>query len=355
VADRGGEGRCRRKRALLTLVSSTSLQSQSNCKRCSAPLHPGAIECLQCHALVHADDLERIAKNAKLLESQGKLREARDLWLAAIPMLPGDAKQAAWIHNHAVDLYARALEAETAHHEKRNQHEWAKRFGPLAPLVVLLSKAKGLLVLFKLKFLFSLFTFVGFYWAVFGKWFGIGFAALVFCHEMGHFLAVKVRHLPVEMPVFLPGFGAYVRWRDLGVSLEGRCAIALAGPFAGLISSAACMLVYQQTGSTLWLALANTGAWLNLLNLVPVWALDGGHAIEAVSRLGRILLATIAVVAFLAMHNVILLGLAAGAGWQAFRTPSNSEASEKITIEFALLICALAALLWVSRGAVTPF
>ena len=58
--------------------------------------------------------------------------------------------------------------------------------------------------------------------------FGIGFAALILIHEMGHFIDIKRRGLPAEMPVFLPGLGAYVRWQAMGVPLETRAAISLA-------------------------------------------------------------------------------------------------------------------------------
>ena len=67
--------------------------------------------------------------------------------------------------------------------------------GSLAPLAIALSKAKVLLAVFKLKFLFSLFAFLGFYWALFGMRFGIGFAVLILIHEMGHYVDIKRRGL----------------------------------------------------------------------------------------------------------------------------------------------------------------
>jgi Zn-dependent protease len=110
--------------------------------------------------------------------------------------------------------------------------------GPLAPLAIALSKAKVLLAVFKLKFLFSLFALLGFYWALFGMRFGIGFAMLILIHEIGHYVDIKRRGLQVEMPVFLPGFGAYVKWRALNVSNVTRAFVSLAGPLAGFISAA---------------------------------------------------------------------------------------------------------------------
>jgi len=45
---------------------------------------------------------------------------------------------------------------------------------------------------------------VAFYWALYGMKFGIGFAVLILVHEMGHFIDIKRRGLPADMPVFLP-------------------------------------------------------------------------------------------------------------------------------------------------------
>jgi len=95
-----------------------------------------------------------------------------------------------------------------------------------------LAKSKALLgAVFKLKFILSFAAFFGFYWAAFGMKFGLGFAVLILIHEMGHFVAARRRGLKVDLPMFVPGLGAYVRWYSsvMGTSLEDRSAIALAG------------------------------------------------------------------------------------------------------------------------------
>src|ERR1017187_9846807 len=43
-----------------------------NCKRCAGELIPGALVCEQCHALVHSEELERLAADAKALEAKGQ-------------------------------------------------------------------------------------------------------------------------------------------------------------------------------------------------------------------------------------------------------------------------------------------
>jgi Zn-dependent protease len=224
------------------------------------------------------------------------------------------------------------------------QHPWAKRLGPLAPLALLLAKAKTLLfAVFKLKFLFSFAAFLGIYWALYGAWFGIGFALMILIHEMGHFVEVKRRGLPADMPVFLPGFGAYVKWQALGVPTEVRSLIAMAGPAAGLVAAYVAATLYWQTHNPLWAALAHTGAWLNLLNLAPVWVLDGSGAVQALDRMGRVSLLVFSALLLWWSGELMLLLLVAGFLWQLFRKQIPTDGSVRVQLYFATV---LAALVW---------
>lgn len=287
-----------------------------NCRRCSSNLAPGALVCEKCHALVHSEQLDRLAAEAKALESSGDLRGARERWLMGLPLLPANSRQADWIQQHARSLDTVADKVQPA---PPSENKWAQRLGPLGPVAVLLAKGKFLLTaLFKLKFLLSFFAFFGFYWALFGAKFGIGFAALILLHEMGHFIDIKRRGLPADMPVFLPGLGAYVRWQALGVPVETRAAVSLAGPLAGLLASIACASVWSQTHDPLWAALARSGAWLNLLNLIPVAILDGGHAALALSKMERIVLLMASLGLWLLLGENMFFLVALGAAYQAF-------------------------------------
>jgi len=316
---------------------------QGTCNRCLAPLNPDDKLCPQCHALVHSEELETLRAQALQLERDSDSANARKVWLAAWELLPPDSKQAQWIENHA-----RALErspSSTAP-EPKPQHSWAKRFGPLAPLVILLAKAKTILfALLKVKFLFSFIAFLGIYWALYGAWFGIGFAVMILLHEMGHFVEVKRRGLPAEMPVFLPGLGAYVKWQGLGVSTEVRAFISLAGPATGLLAAYLAAALFWRTGHPLWAALAHTGAWLNLLNLIPVWMLDGNGAIQPLDRMGRISLVVFSGLLFWWSGEMVLLLVAAGFVWQLFRKQIPSDNSVTVQLYFAALLAALAWLL----------
>ncbi len=310
-----------------------------NCRYCSRELAPGALQCDQCQALVHSEKLDQLAAQAKTLEAEGSFHQAREYWLMSLPLLPADSQQANWIQQHA-----RWLDSAD-HRDPRaaNENKWARKLGPVGPIAVLLAKGKLLLTaLFKLKFLLSFAAFVGIYWAAFGMKFGVGFAVLILLHEMGHFLDIKRRGLPAEMPVFLPGLGAYVRWQALGVALKTRAAISLAGPLAGFFAAVACVALWWQTGDPFWAALARAGAVLNLLNLIPVWVLDGGQAVLALSKVERIVLLTACLGLWLLLGENMFFLIAIGAGYQAFFAGESPVHSNRaITIYYLAVLTAL--------------
>jgi Zn-dependent protease len=293
-------------------VSTFVSEGSQTCLRCSRPLQPGALACQHCKTLVHAAEMESAAASARALEAARDLQKAHQQWMSILPLLPPKSKEAEWISEHLRDLESAAA---NAHHPSQSgtRGMWAKRLAPLAPLAVILAKAKAFLfTVFKLKFLFSFATFIGLYWAMWGPKFGIGFAVLILIHELGHFVEIKRRGLPVDMPVFLPGLGAYVRWQAIGVSQETRAAISLAGPLAGFLSAAVCAAVGLKTESPIWLALARTGAWFNILNLIPVWVLDGAGAMVPLNWMEKALIMLVSSGLAYATHEGVFGLVAAG-------------------------------------------
>ncbi len=330
-------------------MSQFSPQIDQKCARCALPLAHGALECPQCFTLVHADQMEQFAAHARSLESHGDLQSARERWLGCLPLLPPKSKQAAWIRDHVRELEKSASPPGPQSNQPTaaKTPKWARWLGPLAPVALFLVKFKAFfLAIFKLKFLFSFAAFIGLYWAMWGARFGIGFAVLILIHEMGHFIDVKRRGLPAEMPVFLPGLGAYVRWRALGVSLETRAAVSLAGPLAGFLASAVCGLLWYQTGDGVWSALARTGAWLNILNLAPIWILDGGSAAYALSKVQRGAVLVVSAVLGYALHDIVFWIVAACVGWRLFTRDEPEEPSSFITAYFIAVMVCLAMVLW---------
>jgi Zn-dependent protease len=257
--------------------------------------------------------MERSAAQARVSESRGDLQQAHQQWSAILPLLPAESEQAKWIRSHIKELESAAANAHRPQAPSGKKGFWAKRLAPLAPLALVAAKAKTfLLIIFKLKFLFSFAAFIGLYWAAWGPKFGIGFAVLILIHELGHFVEIKRRGLPAEMPVFLPGLGAYVRWQAMGVTQETRAAISLAGPLAGFLSAAICGLVAIKTGDPIWLALARTGAWLNILNLIPIWVLDGAGAMMPLNWMEKSMVAVVSGALAYAIGENVFYFVAAG-------------------------------------------
>jgi len=307
------------------------------CKACSAELDPGALACPQCHALVHAEILEQLAAQAKTLEAQGHPGPARECWLRALPLLPPESTQAEWVCARVRQLEPAAKAAAQA----QTRNKWVSKLGPLAPVALALAKAKVLLSIFKLNFLISLAAFMGVYWSLYGRKFGLGFVALILIHELGHFFDIKRRGLPAEMPVFLPGLGAYVRWQAMGVSIETRAIVSLAGPLAGCLAAAGCALLWWATGNGLWAALARAGAWLNVLNLIPVWVLDGGQAAGAMDKTERLGLLTACLALWLLLGQNVFCLVALGAGYRLFTKDMPTHPSRATTAYFVSLLACL--------------
>jgi Zn-dependent protease len=320
-------------------VSAFSSEVAQKCPRCAREIPAGALECPQCRTLVHGDQMEQLAAHARSLEAHGDFHEAREKWLACLPLLPAHSMQAEWIRKHVAELGAGPSPQISPASSTTSQ--WAKKLGPLGPI---------LLALLKFKSLFSFVAFFGFYWTLWGAKFGIGFAVLILIHEMGHFIDIKRRGLPADMPMFLPGFGAYVKWNALGVPLETRSAISLAGPFAGALAAGVCYLLWHQTGYGLWAALARTGAWFNALNLIPLWIFDGSSATNALSKLERAVVLLVSAALGYALGEWVFGLVAAGMGVRLFTRDAPEEQSNATAAYFVAVLTGLALVLWLVPG-----
>lgn len=320
-------------------MASTPESIVRRCPQCEHELNLGALACPECHALVHAAELAKLAAQAKGLEEKGHLAQAREVWQRSLPMLPSDSKQAEWVRDR---LRALETQVNTAPEAKPN-HRWARRLGPLAPIAIVLAKSKGLLLaVFKLKFLFSFFSFIGIYVLMFGWRYGAGFAASILIHEMGHFVDIKRRGLPAEMPVFLPGFGAYVRWSALGVTRRQIAEISLAGPLAGWMAAVACYWIFLVTHDPVWAALARTGAWLNVLNLIPVWTLDGSQAMRALGMVERLGVMAVALALWSYTGEWVFCFVVLGVGWRLYTKDKPERDDWRTWLYFVAVLVALA-------------
>jgi Zn-dependent protease len=289
--------------------------------------------------MVHARRLEELAASARAHEERKELAAAHSDWQAALELLPTDSSQATWVRSKVAELYL-AIRNEAA---KTDAPKWTRRLGPFAPIALLLLKGKFFLSLLKLKFLLSFAAFAGLYWALYGAKFGVGLAVLILVHELGHLIAVKRRGLAADLPMFIPGFGAYVRWNAAGVTADTRALVSLAGPLAGSLGALLCALLWWQTRDGLWMGLASFSAFINLMNLIPVWSLDGSQAMVAINRAGRIGIAIVAVLFAAYFSQPMLLLVAGGAVYRAFEKTLTPDlpAQYGVTAYFMILVAAL--------------
>jgi Zn-dependent protease len=121
------------------------------------------------------------------------------------------------------------------------------------------------------------------YATIWGWPYAAGFIALLFAHEMGHFIAARQRGLNVGAPTFIPFVGAWIALKDEPLDVETEAYVATAGPLVGTVAAVAVYLWGRSTDSSLLLAIAYAGLFLNLFNLLPISPLDGGRITAIIS------------------------------------------------------------------------
>lgn len=147
-------------------------------------------------------------------------------------------------------------------------------------LLILLSAGKlGKVLLTGGSMLISVFA----YGLIYGWWYAVGFVGLIFVHEMGHYLAARQRGLDVGAPTFIPFVGAWIELKERPHDAETEAYVGFAGPLVGSIGALLCYFVARDQDSALLLAIAYSGFFLNLFNLIPVSPFDGGRITAVIS------------------------------------------------------------------------
>jgi Zn-dependent protease len=207
----------------------------------------------------------------------------------------------------------------------------------LTPIVValmaLLKWGKAaLLLLPKAKLLTtsaSMLVSVGAYALIWGWKFAVGFVGLLFVHEMGHYIQLRREGVKPSGMVFIPFLGAAVGARSLGGSAIAEARVGLAGPVVGSLATAALLPIAASTDSDFWRALAFTGFFLNLFNLLPVVPLDGGRAMAAMAPWMWFVGFGAIIVLVLLWPNPILLLIALLGGFETYRRWKQRKAGEE--------------------------
>lgn len=124
------------------------------------------------------------------------------------------------------------------------------------------------------------------YAQLFGWGFGIGLVALLFVHEMGHAVVMKLKGLPVGGMIFIPMLGAAVFMRRMPGNARDEAEVGIAGPVAGALAALVCLFFALSWPASpgVWAPLAYFGFFLNLFNLIPIIPFDGGRVLSALDR-----------------------------------------------------------------------
>jgi Zn-dependent protease len=124
---------------------------------------------------------------------------------------------------------------------------------------------------------------IGAYALLWGWKWAVGFVLLLLVHECGHLVAAKYFNLKVGAPVFIPFMGAAIALKEAPRNAWVEAWVGIGGPILGSLGALLCHALGDQLNQPLLVALAWTGYWLNLFNLVPLTPLDGGRIATALS------------------------------------------------------------------------
>ncbi|MGD9896873.1 MAG: site-2 protease family protein [Candidatus Methylacidiphilaceae bacterium] len=193
------------------------------------------------------------------------------------------------------------------------------------------------------------------YGVVFGWPYAVGFVALLFAHEMGHYIAARRRGLAVGIPIFIPFVGASIALKELPRNAETEAYVGAAGPFVGTAAALGSYILGRLTGNPLFLALAYAGFFLNLFNLIPLSPFDGGRICAIIDPRLWFLGVPILVVLFVLRPNPLLVLMAILAipqlirAWRHDRADASTAAYYSATgaekVQYAVAYLGLAAFL----------
>ncbi len=203
----------------------------------------------------------------------------------------------------------------------------AKFAGSLKALIFLLPKLKLLTTSG------TMLVSVAAYSLLWGWTFAAGFVLLLLLHEMGHVIQLRREGVKASAPMFIPFMGAVISAKSFGGHALKEARVGLAGPILGTLASAALVPIWLITGNEFWAALAFTGFFLNLFNLLPVVPLDGGRAMAAMAPwMWFVGFAAIAALAILLPNPIILIillfgGMETWRRWKQRRAGGDEQAA----------------------------
>jgi Zn-dependent protease len=208
-----------------------------------------------------------------------------------------------------------------------------KLAAPFLAFVALVWKLKfAVFAVFKLKLFATAATMlvsIGAYALLWPWQFAVGLVLLLFVHELGHVIEARRQGLPASAPMFIPFLGALITLKQMPEDAWKEARVALAGPIVGSIGAAVCLAAGVALDSDLLRALAFFGFLINLFNLLPVYPLDGGRAVEALHPVVWVIgLAGLVALTLIAPNPVLILVLLFG-GFQMWERWQNRNHPER--------------------------
>jgi Zn-dependent protease len=267
----------------------------NRCPDCGSEIAPGLLACPSCGWLMHSETLKSLAAQAEAAEQTGDLSTALSAWRNALDLLPPESRQHGVLLQRIQSLSAQVEDGPPA----PKGSGWKKGAAGVGGIAALLSKfwsvflvilTKGKFLLFgltKWKMLLSMLLSLGVYWSMWGWKFALGFIVSLYIHEMGHVWMLKRYGIKATAPMFIPGFGAFVRLQQHPATVIEDARIGLAGPVWGMGAALAAYGIFLATGVPIWGGIAQAGAFINLFNLIPIWQLDGGRGFRSLTKVQR--------------------------------------------------------------------
>lgn len=322
------------------------------CAACGVELAPGMLACPACRRLVHGGRLKGLAAAATTAEGEGRLTDAVASLREARELLPAGSKQREVIDASIRRLVDAIDRAGIAPPPKDGR---AKGVAGLSAVGLVLWKLKFVIlaVLGKVKLLAfglaSIPTLLSMLaWVSLDRSRGVAFALglllSIYVHEMGHVSALQRYGLKATAPMFVPGFGAFVRLRQIPVDAREDARIGLAGPIWGAAAAIVALGIGLALHQRTILTVASVGAMINVFNLIPVWQLDGGRGFRALDVKQRLIVAALAAVTGLLLQQPMGFAVAAlGAVRAKSDLPPRGDARAFHTFAALLVILAVVA------------
>jgi stage IV sporulation protein FB len=129
--------------------------------------------------------------------------------------------------------------------------------------------------------LISLALFIALDYWIFKSWFAVLLlVSVIFIHEAGHFIAMKLFGYKAVNMTFVPFVGAYVSGTATNLSKKNKLIVLLAGPLPGIVIGCTLFYLYHNNYDAIYAQLATPFLLLNVFNLLPVFPLDGGQFMQ---------------------------------------------------------------------------